>query len=133
MAFPADLDLADAEHSWGVGGLVFDAVDECGVDGVHEPAEHFDPGGAQHGEDGNGDDEASDGVGGFEAGPDSDGAEHDGEGGESVGAGVVAVGDERGGADGVAFTDSVEGDELVTDEADEPSGGDPGDVADGVG
>ena len=60
-----------------------------------------------------------------EAGPDAEGSGDDGERGEAVGAGVVAVGDERGGSDARAFADAVERDELVAEEADDASGGDP--------
>ena len=64
-----------------------------------------------------------------ETGPYADGAGHDGQGCEAVCAGVVAVGDKGRRADRVAFTDAVERDEFVAEEADHARRGDEAEVA----
>ena len=108
----------------------FGGVDELGVDAVHEAAEHVADGGAQHGQDGDRDEQPDDGVGEREAKRDTASTEQHGQRGEAVGAGVQAVGDQGGRADLAADADAVDRDEFVADEPDEPGRGDPADVLD---
>ena len=124
------LTLRTAAHAGFGGQRCFGGVDECGVDAVHQPAEHIAHRGAQHGEDRDGDEQSDDGVGEREAERDAAGAEKHGQRGESVGAGVQAVGDEGGRADAAADADAVERDEFVADESDQPGGGDPAEMLD---
>ena len=127
---PAHLHAAHPGDAGFGGQRGFGGVDEFGVDAVHEAAEHVAHGGAQDGEDGDGDEQPDDGVGQREAQRDAAGAEEHGQRGESVGAGVQSVGDQGGRADLAADADAVDGDEFVADESDQPGGGDPAEVLD---
>jgi len=91
VSFPANLDATAAGDPGYVRCFAFDLVDERGIDAVHEASGHLGRGGAQHGEDGDRDDDAGDRVGTVESGPDSECSDDDGERGEAVGTGVVAV------------------------------------------
>ena len=63
MSDPADLDRLHPTYAFRMSEVVLDQVDQGGVDGVHEPAVDLARGGAQHAEDGDGDEQPDDGVG----------------------------------------------------------------------
>ena len=69
-------------------------VDEFGIDGVEETAKYVAYGGAQHGQNGDGDRQADDRVGQRKAEGHTACGEKHSQGGESVGAGVEPVGDQ---------------------------------------
>ena len=117
---PAGLHRTHPLHPVHMRGGVLDRRDDRRVDGVHQPVEHLAGGAAQHGEDGDRDDQPDDRVGPLEPEPHADGAERHGQRGEPVGAGVVAVGLQRRRPDPAADPDPVQGDELVAGEADQP-------------
>lgn len=130
---PADPGEGHRMDTRGVARLVGDIVDDGRVDGVHEAVADLADRAAQHGEDGDRDEEADDRVCSIDSCPDRDGAEREGEGREAVGAGVVAVRDECRRADGVPLSDAVQGDKLIADEPCEPGGEQHPDVVDRAG
>jgi len=123
-----DLDDARGGHEGGVGSR-----DERRVHGVHQAAIDLDRGAAQDEENGDGDQDADDGVSQRVTREDAECPAHDGEGGEPVSAGVEPVGDQRGRTDLAPDADAVERDELVAGEPDETSGDDDQRVLDGSG
>jgi hypothetical protein len=72
---PAHLDATHVCDPGFSGQGYFGGVDEFGVYGVHESAEDVADRGAQHGEDGDGDEQADDGVGERESECDTGSAE----------------------------------------------------------
>ena len=128
VADPAHLHAADLGDAGFGGQRGFGGVDEGGVHAVHEAAEDVAHGGAQDGQDGDGDEQPDDGVGQREAQGDATGSEEHGQRGESVGAGVQSVGDQGGRADATPDADAVDGDEFVADEPDQTGCGDPADM-----
>lgn len=131
MSDPPHLHAAHCQDARLRGQRSFRGVNKCRVDTVKKPPEHVAHGGAQHCEDGKGDEYSDDGIGQRKAQCDTASAEKYCQGGESVGAGVEAVGNQGGRADTAADTDAVDSDQFVADEPDETGGSDPADVLDG--
>src|SRR5215218_4676767 len=104
---PPHAHLPDALDSGDGAQGLFGGVDQGGVDGVHQAAVDLAGGVLEDHDDGEGDEQADDGVGPAPADRDAAGAEQNGQGGEAVGAGVQAVGDQGGGADAATGADAV--------------------------
>lgn len=113
VADPTHAQLSDAHHARDAGGRDLDLVDQGRVDGVEEAGPDLAQRGAQHPEDGDGDDEADDRVGDRPAERHAVRPEEHRKAGEPVGAGVEAVGDEGGAADPPSDADALAGDDLV--------------------
>src|ERR1700761_1449762 len=133
VADPAHADLAGAQYAGDGGQGRFGLVDEGGVDGIHEPAVDLAGGRSHHGQDGDRDEQADDGVGLPPAQGDAARAGQAGQGGEAVGAGVRPVGDEGARADLAAGADPVAGDPLVAEEPDQRGDGHGDQVSDLLG
>jgi hypothetical protein len=96
---PSQSDCAHRFNARDVAQHVLGAVDQLGVDGIHEAVKHLAGGASQHGEDRECDQQADNRIGPVEPGGDPGGAEDDGEGREAVGAGVKSVRHQRGRSD----------------------------------
>src|SRR5215210_9099811 len=72
---PSDPNLSDVMHTVTVAGNGLDAVHQIGIDRIHEPAIHLAGGIPEHGKDGDGDEQANEGVGPRKANGDTAGAE----------------------------------------------------------
>ena len=130
VAAPAHPHPAHRGHPGGDEQRELRPVEQLRLDGVHQPAVDVPDGGAQHGQDGDGDEQSHDGVGEGEPGGDAARAGEHGQGREAVGAGVQAVGDQRRRPDAAPHPDAVDRDQLVAEEADQSGRGDPAQVVD---
>ena len=92
MTDPAQPHAVHRQHPRPAGQNGLGGVDQLRIHTVDEPAEYVAYRSAQHGQDGEGDDQADDRVGERETQRDAAGADQHGERGEPVGAGVQAVG-----------------------------------------
>lgn len=128
VSVPAQPDAIDMVDAVDVVERVRDLIHEFGFYAVEQAAADAADGADEEDEDRGGDDQPDDRVSQREAEQASDSTGNDGEGGEAVGAGVDAVRDQRGGPDALSDADPVHGDDLVTEEPDDPGSDHPADV-----
>jgi hypothetical protein len=122
-------DVEDARHA-AKGGLSM--INEGGIDGIHEPPEDLTGSLAQHGQDGDRNDQADYRIRPLPSEGYSAYSQQHGQRRETVGASVQSVRDKSGRADAPANADAITGNQLVSGEPDDGRDRDSDQVRDSV-